>query len=125
MGGYNGSEAIVSPGGTTYVQISFFNNAGFDWNLYANAIDFVYQGSEAFNANDLMSHYKTAIQAPINFLFMNVSVRIFYPKNVTSSTLTQRCLPTTDTSGVPALHHNQTLESEYRHSTSAGMHTHH
>lgn len=74
VGGYLDSEAIVNPGDTTYVQIVFYNNAGFDWDLYADGIDFDYIGSEPISANDLLSDYKTAIQAPISYNFMEVSV---------------------------------------------------
>jgi hypothetical protein len=76
VGGYKGTEAIVSPGATTFVRVTFANNAGFDWNLLASAIDFVSEGSAPISANDLLYRYKHAIQAPISYNFMDVQVRI-------------------------------------------------
>ena len=71
-GGNYGSENVVAPGGTTYVEIDFFNNAGFDWNLLAGAIESETVGQEAFNAIDLQASIAPVITAPTFYNFMTV-----------------------------------------------------
>jgi len=56
-------------------QIQFLNNAGFNWNLRADAIDFLYEGTAALSANDLLSNIKQTIQSPLAYNFMRVEVR--------------------------------------------------
>jgi hypothetical protein len=56
-------------------QIQFLNNAGFNWNLRADAIDFLYEGTAALSANDLLSNIKQTIQSPLAYNFMRVQVR--------------------------------------------------
>lgn len=56
------------------MKVTFLNNAGFDWNLLADAIEFQDINYKPISANDLMTRYKHAIRAPINYRFMNVSV---------------------------------------------------
>ena len=38
VGGTEDTDCRLSPGQTTYIKITFYNNAGFDWNLKAGAI---------------------------------------------------------------------------------------
>jgi hypothetical protein len=73
VGGFNGSTAILSPGQDTYVEIVFYNNAGFDWNLKANAINATEIDSKPINANDLLYNLKHAIMLPLSYNFMNVT----------------------------------------------------
>ncbi len=58
-----------------HTQIQFLNNAGFNWNLRADAIDFLYEGTAALSANDLLSNIKQTIQSPLAYHFMDVQVR--------------------------------------------------
>ena len=58
-----------------HTQIQFLNNAGFNWNLRADAIDFLYEGTAALSANDLLSNIKQTIQSPLAYNFMRVQVR--------------------------------------------------
>ena len=39
VGGTEDSDCRIKPGDTTYIKITFYNNAGFDWNLKAGAIE--------------------------------------------------------------------------------------
>jgi len=74
VGGVEGSRATVWPGQKTYAKITFYNNAGFDWNLKFSGIDFEYRGSAPINADDLMRGAKHSIQAPLKYNFMNLAV---------------------------------------------------
>ena len=38
VGGPQNTDCRIKPGETTFVKITFFNNAGFDWHLKAGAI---------------------------------------------------------------------------------------
>ncbi len=67
-------------------QIQFLNNAGFNWNLRADAIDFLYEGTAALSANDLLSNIKQTIQSPLAYNFMRVEVRrCCHPTNPTTN----------------------------------------
>ena len=74
VGGTSGTSCIVEPGGSTYVEIDFFNNAGFDWEMLQGAIWSVATGQTAFNAIDLQSNIAPVIQAPTAYNFLNVQV---------------------------------------------------
>ncbi|KAH3766814.1 hypothetical protein Pelo_1308 [Pelomyxa schiedti] len=70
VGGYNNSKAILQPGDLTYIEIVFNNNAGFDWNLKATAINSTELESKPISANDLMYNLKHAIMVPTSYNFM-------------------------------------------------------
>ena len=54
------------------MEVVFYNNAGFDWNLKAGAINATELGFAAINANDLLYNLKHAIQAPQSYNFMQI-----------------------------------------------------
>ena len=68
------SVCKLKPGDTTYVKITFINNCGFDWNLYASAIDFENKGLIGLNGNDLLTGSIHAIKEPTKYHFMTVEV---------------------------------------------------
>jgi len=74
VGGTEGSIARISAGQKTYAKITFYNNAGFDWNMFGSAIDFEYLGSKPINANDLLMGIKTAIQKPLKYNFLILDI---------------------------------------------------
>jgi hypothetical protein len=74
VGGANGTSVIVSPGGSTIATVEFTNNAGFDWNLYGDAIESVQTGSMPLSGNDLLNHIVHAIQVPTKYNFMTVNI---------------------------------------------------
>jgi len=60
-GGVNGTTSVLNPGDTTTVEVAFYNNAGFDWNLKATAISATVLGKFAISANDLLSGFMVFI----------------------------------------------------------------
>jgi len=70
VGGAQGTECILQPGDYTLAKIMFYNNAGFDWNMFASAMDVTQIGEQPINANDLIAGRKTAIMAPSKYNFM-------------------------------------------------------
>ena len=74
VGGQEATYATISAGQSTYATITFYNNAGFDWNMYASAIDFVNLGQVSMNANDLLFETTHTIQKPISYNFMILSI---------------------------------------------------
>lgn len=74
VGGTQDTQAIIDASQSTIVEITFFNNAGFDWNLYGNAINFDYYGAEPINANDLLFGTTHSVQMPLayNFMILNI-----------------------------------------------------
>ena len=65
---------LYSPNEYTFIKVTFYNNAGFDWNLKASAIDFEGKESLALNANDLAKNKKTAIKVPTKYNFFTVEI---------------------------------------------------
>ena len=78
VGGIRKSKAVVEPGQTTYAKIIFYNNCGFDWNMKEGAIDFEYKGSKPISAYDLLERRVHAIQEPLKYNFLKVSVNDDY-----------------------------------------------
>lgn len=74
VGGTQGTKAILQPGESTLVKVTFYNNAGFDWNLLGSGIEFETLGMEPINANDLLYRHKHAIQAPLKYNFMILDI---------------------------------------------------
>lgn len=70
VGGTDATQCTLNPGKMTYVKYTFYNNAGFDWNMKKNAINFTYLGSEPISANDLLCGLVHAIQAPLAYNFL-------------------------------------------------------
>lgn len=73
VGGVDGSTSVVSPGGKTTVEIAFYNNAGFDWNMLGGAIESVSLGSFPISGNDLLSGFVHSIQLPTAYNFLSFS----------------------------------------------------
>ncbi len=74
VGGTENTLATVNPGQFTYAKITFYNNAGFNWNMKAAAIDFAELGSMSINANDLLMNEVHAIRKPTAYNFMKFTV---------------------------------------------------
>ncbi len=74
VGGIQATTATIGPGQTTFVKVTFYNNAGFDWNMLARAIDFQIVGSQPISANDLLFRLVHSIQKPLayNFMILNI-----------------------------------------------------
>ena len=82
VGGYKESKPIIEPGETTYAQIIFYNNCGFDWNMKKGAIDFIYKGEKAINAHDYMYDFTHTIQEPIKYNFLNYIIEDRYKEYI-------------------------------------------
>jgi hypothetical protein len=55
-GGIKDTSSRVKPGEITYAKITFFNNAGFDWKLKKNAIEF--ETEKDFEEYEFMNDYE-------------------------------------------------------------------
>ena len=73
VGGILGSIPIIKVGDTTYVKISFFNNAGFDWNLKHNGISYAGQISSN-DASLLLKDVRLSIQTPLEYKFLSLQI---------------------------------------------------
>ena len=72
VGGTDSTSCKVNPGNFTYVKITFYNNAGFDWKMKEDAITMNPEGySLALNAASIMLGKVTAIQYPKKYNFMD------------------------------------------------------
>ena len=74
VGGTEDTSCKLSPGETTYVKITLYNNAGFDWNMKAGAIDFEVLGDMAISANDLLMGLVHSIQRPLSYNFLKINI---------------------------------------------------
>lgn len=72
--GEYGTSCILSPGDTTVAAINFFNNAGFDWNLLVDAINFTYDYSVPLSAYYLLKEVTEAIPIPLAYNFMTLDI---------------------------------------------------
>eukprot|EP01107_Rhizomastix_libera_P001783 TRINITY_DN12_c0_g1_i1.p1 TRINITY_DN12_c0_g1~~TRINITY_DN12_c0_g1_i1.p1 ORF type:complete len:2397 (-),score=564.07 TRINITY_DN12_c0_g1_i1:64-7254(-) len=75
VGGYRGSSSLVDPGETTFIEIVFYNNAGFDWNLKVNAINATEIDNIPINANDLLYNLKHSIKVPKSYNFLELTFK--------------------------------------------------
>ena len=82
VGGIKKSKAVIEPGQTTYIKITFMNNCGFDWNMKAGAIDFENKGSQHDSA-DLMKKFTHTVQEPKKYNFLNITIDDLYSKYIT------------------------------------------
>ena len=72
VGGTDATSCKVNPGEFTYVKITFYNNAGFDWIMKDDAISLNKTGYSLFlNANALMTGQAISIQFPEEYKFMS------------------------------------------------------
>ena len=74
VGGTQDTSCLLEPGEVVYIKVAFYNNAGFDWNLYKEAIDFEERGEVAINAFDLLMSTVTSVKAPLKYNFMKVNI---------------------------------------------------
>ena len=75
VGGTDSTKCKVDPGTFTYVKITFYNNAGFDWKMKDNGIEMIDLGySIPLNAGQLLSDKVTAIQYPKSYNFMSYHI---------------------------------------------------
>ena len=74
VGGINNTECKLNPGEETYIKIVFYNNAGFDWNMYDNAIKFDYRGNKSLSGMDMFYSIVRAIRAPQEYNFMTLNI---------------------------------------------------
>ena len=74
VGGTKDSSCKVNAGETTYVKIVFYNNAGFDWNMKQNAIEFTKQGQQVVSAFELMKNIIRTILVPTKYNFLKLTV---------------------------------------------------
>ena len=71
VGGIDSTKCRVEPNAFTYVKIVFYNNAGFDWIMKENAIEYTDVISEArLNAMSIMMDINTAIKHPTKYNFI-------------------------------------------------------
>jgi len=70
VGGTEATTCKVQPGEYTYIKISFYNNAGFDWNLKNGAIEFEDRGSMFTSSHTIMKNSISNIQAPLKYNFI-------------------------------------------------------
>ena len=74
VGGAQATKVITPPGAYTIVKITFYNNAGFDWNMKYGGMEYIEMPPQPLNADALMYHYKHSIKKPTayNFLIYNI-----------------------------------------------------
>ena len=72
VGGTDRTSCKVNPGEYTFVKITFYNNAGFDWVMTEEGITMNSEGySAALNGMSIMTGSVTAIQYPKEYNFMS------------------------------------------------------
>ena len=71
VGGTENSDCKLKPGQTTFVKITFYNNAGFDWNLKAGAIT-----ANGLNIapNQLMKEKVHSVRIPKEYKFLELDI---------------------------------------------------
>jgi len=74
VGGIEHTFATIAPGQSTYVKVTLYNNAGFDWNMLGEAIKFDLLGYQAISANDLLMNIVHAILRPQKYNFMVLDI---------------------------------------------------
>ena len=71
-GGIKDTSSRVKPGEITYAKITFFNNAGFDWKLKKNAIEF--ETEKDFEEYEFMNDYVSVVQKPLKYNFIELII---------------------------------------------------
>lgn len=74
VGGTRDSNCKLERKEETYIKIAFYNNAGFDWNMRADAIDFEEKGTMAINGYDLLTGAVHTIQKPTSYNFLKLKI---------------------------------------------------
>ena len=73
VGGTEDSNFKINPGESTYIKITFYNNAGFDWNMKGGAIE---KNGLNIDSDKLMKDYIHSIKEPLNYNFMELDIPI-------------------------------------------------
>ena len=71
VGGTNDTDCIISPGDYTYVKITMYNNAGFDWNMYGGAIE---GNGVSVSSSILMKETMNIVESPSKYNFLKLSI---------------------------------------------------
>ena len=71
VGGTENSDCRIRPGETTFVKITIFNNAGFDWNMKGGAITSDHLNIEP---NKLMKEKIHSVQVPKEYKFLELEI---------------------------------------------------
>ncbi|KAJ3426543.1 hypothetical protein M0812_26109 [Anaeramoeba flamelloides] len=76
VGAAKGTSSALegTAGEETYIKVEFFNNAGFDWNLYDNAIEAEDIATKPISGNDLLHGICHNLKQPTKYLFMTVDI---------------------------------------------------
>jgi hypothetical protein len=74
VGGAQATKAILKAGDYTIIKVTFYNNAGFDWNMLYGAVEAEEIGRAPLSAADLMKRAKRCIQKPSKYNFMQLDV---------------------------------------------------
>ena len=71
IGGIQNTDCRIRPGETTFVKITFFNNAGFDWNMKGGAIEF---DKYTIPPDKLMKEKVHSVQLPTKYNFLELEI---------------------------------------------------
>ena len=71
VGGTEKSDCRIRPGETTFVKITFFNNAGFDWNMKGGAI---IKDDLSIPSDKLMKDKIHSVQVPKEYRFLQLEI---------------------------------------------------
>ena len=71
VGGTEDSNFKIKPGESTYVKITFYNNAGFDWNMKGGAIE--KEGLD-IPSDKLMKEYLHTVKVPSKYNFLELEI---------------------------------------------------
>ena len=75
VGGTFDTSCKVIAGETTYVKVIFYNNAGFDWHMLGNAIEFESTGTnKVVSGYELMQNIIRNIKVPIKYNFIKLTI---------------------------------------------------
>ena len=74
VGGTKDSDCRIKPGEETYVKITLYNNAGFDWNMKVGAITEENSKIKFWSNNDLMKDKVHSIQVPKEYNFLELII---------------------------------------------------
>jgi hypothetical protein len=72
IGGIKDSDCRIKPGETTYIKITIFNNAGFDWNMKGGAI--TAEKLAYIDPNTLMKEKIHAVRVPKAYNFLELEI---------------------------------------------------
>ena len=71
VGGTEDSEFKIKPGETTYIKITLYNNAGFDWNMKGGAME---KNGLNIPSDKLMKDYLHTVKVPSKYNFLELDI---------------------------------------------------